>query len=111
MFFHRRQTMLRRSFYWSGKVGANAKLHCSQVKWQHSLRRFQQNAKDIGGKNKGEMALVKALEVFSNEADADRISEVVEKNLRPELFELRAIHFVVGMEKLERSGGKEMAML
>jgi len=43
-----------------------------------SFHRIEQHAENVCGKNKGQMAFVKALEIFSNETNADRISEIVE---------------------------------
>src|SRR6266542_2950816 len=56
--------------------------------------RLEQHAENVGRKNKRQMPLVEPLAVPPDEADANEVREVVEKNLRPHLIELRLVMLV-----------------
>src|SRR5882762_10220081 len=79
---HRREPLGSDVFrFGSGSSGAGAgKLSRSNRGSARSFHRFEQHTENIRGKNKGEMAFVKALEIFSNEADPDCIGKIVEED-------------------------------
>ena len=66
-----------------------------------SFHRFEQHTENIRGKNKREMAFVKALEILPNEANADRISEIVEEDFAPYVLKPRVVVFVRRVEVIE----------
>src|SRR5437773_12359803 len=85
-----------------GSSGAGARLLSGSDRGSgRSFHRFEQHTEDIRGKNKGEMAFVEALEILSNEANADRISKIVEEDFAPYVLEPRVVVFVRRVEVIE----------
>ena len=65
------------------------------------LDRLEQHAENVGRKDKCQVPLVEPLAVAPDEADANDVCEVIEKNLRPHLIELCLVMLVAGMKVLE----------
>ena len=63
--------------------------------------RLEQHAENVCRKDKRQMPLVEPLAMPSDEADANEVGEVIEKNLRPNLIELGLVVLVPSMKVFE----------